>query len=209
MTDTTIEQPKAQQYRRNALGHLVPIEQIDELELIRDELVDKIIQNARHLQAAMRDYKDRTLSEIDAFIDLSAAEYQTQIGGAKGNVTLSSFDGKYRIQIKNQNNIAFDERLQVAKSLIDELIHEWTKDSRGEIKALIEHAFQVDKEGNINKGRVLGLFKLKIDDPKWLGAMNAIRDSIQVTHSKEYLGLYERVGNEDKYQRISLDMAGL
>jgi hypothetical protein len=197
------------QYKRNALGHFVPVEHIQEVDIIRDDLVNRIVQNARHLQAAMTDFKKRTLTEIDAFIDLSAEQYGTQIGGAKGNVTLASYDGKYRVQIKNQTYIAFDERLQVAKTLIDELIHEWTQDSRGEIKALIEHAFQTDKEGNINKGRVLSLFRLKIDNEKWLKAMDAIRDSMQASHSKEYLGLYERVGNEDKYVRISLDMAGL
>jgi hypothetical protein len=197
------------QYKRNALGHFVPVEQIQEVDIIRDDLVNRIVQAARHLQAAMTDFKKRTLTEIDSFIDLSASEYDTQFGGAKGNVTLSSYDGKYRVQIKNQTYIAFDERLQVAKTLIDELIHEWTKDSDGKIKALIEHAFQTDKEGNINKGRVLSLFRLKIDDPKWLKAMDAIRDSMQASHSKEYLSLYERVGNDDKYVRISLDMAVL
>lgn len=197
------------QYKRNALGHFVPVEQIQEVDIIRDDLVNRIVKRARHLQKDMREFKENTLREIDSFIDLSAAEYETQIGGAKGNVTLASYDGKYRVQIKNQTYIAFDERLQVAKQLIDELIHEWTQDSRGEIKALMEHAFQTDKEGNINKGRVLGLFRLKIDHPKWQQAMDAIRDSMQASHSKEYLGLYERVGNEDKYVRISLDMAGL
>jgi hypothetical protein len=197
------------QYKRNALGHFVPVEQIQEVDIIRDDLVNRIVQAARHLQAAMTDFKKRKLTEIDSFIDLSASEYDTQFGGAKGNVTLSSYDGKYRVQIKNQTYIAFDERLQVAKTLIDELIHEWTKDSDGKIKALIEHAFQTDKEGNINKGRVLSLFRLKIDDPKWLKAMDAIRDSMQASHSKEYLSLYERVGNDDKYVRISLDMAVL
>jgi hypothetical protein len=197
------------QYKRNALGHFVPVEQIQEVDIIRDDLVNRIVQNAKRLQQDMREYKERTIREIDSFIDLSAEQYGTQFGGAKGNVTLTSYDGKYRVQIKNQTYIAFDERLQVAKTLIDELIHEWTKDSDGKIKALIEHAFQTDKEGNINKGRVLSLFRLKIDDPKWLKAMDAIRDSMQASHSKEYLSLYERVGNEDKYVRISLDMAGL
>jgi hypothetical protein len=203
------EQDINTQYKRNALGHFVPVEQIAEIDIIRDELVQRIARNARHLQAAMREFKEHTLREIDAFIDLSASEYETQIGGAKGNVTLASYDGRYRVQIKNQVYLAFDERLQVAKQLIDELIHEWTKDSRGEIKALIEHAFQTDKEGNINKGRVISLFKLKIDDAKWQQAMDAIRDSMQASHSKEYLGLYERTGQEEKYARISLDMAGL
>jgi hypothetical protein len=197
------------QYKRNALGHLVPVEQIKEIDLIRDDLVNKIVKDARETQALLSDFKRRTLAEIDSFIDLSAAEYATQFGGSKGNVTLTSYDGRYKLKIKVQENQVFDERLQVAKQLIDELIHEWTKGSRGEIKALIEHAFQVDKEGNINKGRIFGLFKLKIADPKWLQAMDAIRDSMQVSHSKDYLTLYERVGQEDKYQLISLDMAGL
>jgi hypothetical protein len=207
MSDTT--EITDTQYKRNALGHFVPVEQIKEIDLIRDDLVNKIVKDARETQALLSAFKKRTLTEIDSFIDLSASEYQTQFGGAKGNITLSSYDGKYKVKIKVQESQTFDERLQIAKTLIDELIHEWTKDSRGEIKALIEHAFQVDKEGNINKGRVLGLFKLKIDAPKWKEAMNAIRDSMQVSHSKDYLMLYERVGQEDKYQMISLDMAGL
>jgi hypothetical protein len=197
------------QYKRNALGYLVPVEQIKEIDLLRDELVDKIIQDAREMQAALKAFKTRTLSEIESFIDLSASEYNTKLGGKKGNLSLTSYDGKFRVMIRNQDTQAFDERLQIAKQLIDELIHEWTQGSRSEIRALIEHAFQVDKEGNINKGRVLGLFKLKIDDPKWLEAMDAIRDSMQIAHSKDYLIIQERVGSEDKYQRIPLDIAGL
>jgi hypothetical protein len=203
------EKLKDAQFKRNALGHFVPIEQIKEIDLLRDELVDKIIKDARDMQAALKAFKARTLSEIESFIDLSAAEYNTKLGGKKGNLSLTSYDGKFRVMIRNQDTQAFDERLQIAKQLIDELIHEWTQDSRSEIRALIEHAFQVDREGNINKGRVTSLFKLKIDDPKWLSAIDAIRDSMQTAHSKDYLVIQERVGSEDKYQRIPLDIAGL
>jgi hypothetical protein len=203
------EQLKDAQFKRNALGHFVPIQQIKDIDLLRDELVDKIIKDARNMQAQLKAFKGRTLSEINSFIDLSAAEYNTKLGGKKGNLSLTSYDGKFRVMIRNQDTQAFDERLQVAKQLIDELIHEWTQGSRSEIRALIEHAFQVDKEGNINKGRVLGLFKLKIDDPQWLKAMDAIRDSMQIASSKDYLVIQERVGSEDKYQRIPLDIAGL
>jgi hypothetical protein len=197
------------QYKQNALGHLVPVEQIREIDLLRDELVDKIIKDAREMQSALKAFKARTLSEIESFLELSASEYNTKLGGRKGNLSLTSYDGKFRVMIRNQDTQAFDERLQVAKQLIDELIHEWTQGSRSEVRALIEHAFQADKEGNINKGRVLGLFKLKIDEPKWLEAMDAIRDSMQIAHSKDYLVIQERVGSEDKYQRIPLDIAGL
>ncbi len=103
----------------------------------------------------------------------------------------------------------FDERLQAAKQLIDECIQTWTEGSSDEIKALINDAFQVNKEGKINTARVLGLKRLNINDEKWLRAMQAIADSVQVAGSKPYIRIYERIGDTDQYQPISLDVAGV
>jgi hypothetical protein len=36
-----------------------------------------------------------------------------------------------------QDRIAFDERLQAAKSLIDECLADWTENARPEIRAII------------------------------------------------------------------------
>ena len=102
----------------------------------------------------------------------------------------------------------FDERLQVAKQLIDQCLHEWTADSNDNIKAIINNAFQVDKEGKINTRRVLGLRSLQIHDAQWLKAMDAISDATQVVSSKEYIRVYER-DDEGKYQQISLDFSNV
>ena len=67
---------------------------------------------------------------------------------------------------------------------------------------------QVDKEGKISTGRVLGLRRLNIHDEKWQQAMQAISDSIIVTDSKNYVRFYERDEN-GKYQPISLDFANI
>jgi len=56
---------------------------------------------------------------------------------------------------------------------------------------------------------VLGLLKLKIGDSKWKQAMEALKDSISVASSKSYMRLYERQGDENKYQQISLDVSSL
>lgn len=77
------------------------------------------------------------------------------------------------------------------------------------LKTLIERAFDVDKEGNINTGRILGLRRVEITDPRWLNAMQAISESVQIVSSKAYVRIYERVGDSDQYQPISLDMAGM
>lgn len=196
-------------FRRNAKGHLVPVEQIKDIDRLRDDLVQEVIAKVNSLQAEMRRVKEDIATEVEAFLELSAREYDTNYGGKKGNVTLSSFDGQYRIVRAVADHLAFDERLQVAKELIDQCIHEWTAGSSSEVQALVEHAFQTDSAGKISTARVLGLRSLNIKNEKWQQAMQAIMDSIQVTGSKSYLRFYERQGEDGAYRQISLDVAAL
>ena len=205
MTEQT---PIPEGYRLNDKGHLIPVDKIKEIDKLRDETVKKLVGQAISLQIQMRSIKEQVFGEFHNFVELSAQEYDTQIGGKKGNVTLMSFDGKYKVQIAIQDNLVFDERLQVAKSLIDECLREWTADSNDNIKAIIDNAFAVDKEGKINIRRVLSLRSLNIVDDKWQKAMTAISDATQVISSKEYMRFYER-DEHGKYQQISLDFANL
>ncbi len=195
-------------YRLNDKGHLIPLDKIKEIDKLRDETVINLVKQALSLQIQMRAVKEQFFAEFHNFVELSAQEYDTQIGGKKGNVTLMSFDGKYKVQIAIQDNLVFDERLQVAKSLIDECLRDWTKDSNDNIKAIIDNAFAVDKEGKINIRRVLSLRSLNITDDKWQKAMQAISDATQIISSKEYMRFYER-DEHGKYQQISLDFANL
>ena len=113
------------------------------------------------------------MGDVAAFVALSAEQYGAKVGGNKGNLTITTYDGRYKVQRQVSETLVFDERLQAAKALIDECITEWTEGSRDEIRALINDAFQVDKEGRINTGRVLSLRRLKIDDERWRQAMLA------------------------------------
>lgn len=196
-------------YLQNAQGHLVPVESIDDLDKLRNDLVIETIKAAQQLRQNLKNFKECVIDDIDVFVDLAAEKYDTKLGGKKGNLQLVSFDGKYKLIISISDTITFDERIVIAKQLIDECIHQWTANSSVNIKALIEHAFQTDKQGNINTARVIGLMKLKITDDKWKKAMEALKDSISVASSKSYMRLYERVGNEDKYDQISLDVSSL
>ncbi|MFW2176635.1 MULTISPECIES: DUF3164 family protein [unclassified Moraxella] len=195
-------------YVKNAKGHLVPVDSVKAIDQLRDSTVKDMVVIAKELSEAMREKKEKLFSLFEDFVQLSASEYDTKVGGEKGNTTILSFDGQHKVQLAVNDNIVFDERLQVAKSLIDECLHEWTKDSNDNIKAIIDNAFQVDKEGKINTRRVLGLRSLQINDEKWLKAMEAISDSIQVTSSKEYIRVYER-DSEGKYNQIPLDFSNV
>lgn len=198
-----------QGYMQNAQGHLVPLGNIREIDKLRNDLVSDIIASARGLQTEMQAFKSSLTAEITSFVDLAAQEYSVKMGGKKGNLSLVSYDGRYKVILAISDTQAFDERVQIAKKMIDECIHRWTIDSDDKVKALIEHAFQVDKAGNINTKRVLSLFDLQIDDAPWQEAMKCLNDSITIVSSKSYIRLYERVGENGKYAQISMDMSAL
>lgn len=204
MNETTI--PAG--FRQDAQGRLVPESTIKPLDLIRDELVRNLAEGAKPLQQQLLKYRERAFSEIDALVDLAAKEYRARIGGTKGNVTLLSYDGRYKIIRAISESIAFDERLQAAKSLIDECLRDWTTGARPEVALLVQDAFKVDQAGNIRTGSVLGLRKIEIADERWLRAMQAIGEAVQVVGSKTYIRIYERDA-KGEYQPISLDIAAV
>lgn len=196
-------------YMRNAVGHLVPVEMVSELDMMRDAVVQELISDAKAMAALLARFKAKTFTDIHAFAATSAAKYDTSWGGKKGNITLSSFDGRYQVRLASSDNVAFDERLQVAKALIDECLNEWTESSRPEIKVIVQQAFNTDKEGQVNVGRILALQRLDIQDDRWQRAMKAIRDGVTVTGTKLYVRFYERIKGTDEFQAISLDIAAV
>jgi len=195
-------------YKKNAIGHLVPVEAIKDEDLARDEFVSDMIEKAKAISAAVAKFKEQLTGDMQAFIELACEKYDANLGGARGNVTLTSFDGRYQILRAVSDQLDFDERLQAAKALIDECLREWTKNSDTKIRALIDQAFQVDKKGRINAKRILSLRSLKIDDEKWGRAMEAIGDSLTVIGSRTYFRIYERDA-KGNYNQIPMDFSGM
>jgi hypothetical protein len=196
-------------YWPDAKGALIPESMIKPIDRERDCLVKNLVTKAVELNQAMANFKAAAFGDIQAFIELSLEQYDTSMGGKKGNITLYSFDGRLKVQRAIQEHISFDERLQAAKALIDECLKDWTAQAAPELKAIVNGAFDADKQGNISTGRVLGLRRLDIKDERWVKAMTAISEAVQVVGSKSYIRIYERIGNTDQYRPIPLDIAAV
>lgn len=205
----TAQQPTPAGYRQDAQGRLIPESMIKPIDQERDRLVRQLVAQAGTLNNALACFKAAAFGDVRAFIEMSFEEYGARVGGKKGNVTLLSFDGRYKLQIAVQDSISFDERLQAARALIDECLAEWTEGARPEVVTLVNDAFRTDTKGEIRTARVLALRRLEIADERWQRAMKAIGEACQVTSSKEYLRIYERIGDSELYRPISLDIAGV
>lgn len=193
-------------YMKDAQDRLVPVESIRQIDRERDSLVNEIVNQAKGLAGTIATFKAKTLQDVQAFVELSAEKYNAKLGGRVGNVTLSSFDGRYKVVRSIDEHQVFDERLQAAKALVDECITEWSAGSRAELRTLINGAFQVDKQGRLNVNRILSLRRLDIADERWQQAMTAIGESLQTVGSKPYLRIYERQ-TDGGYKPLPLDVA--
>lgn len=209
MTNPEIKEEIPAGYVKDRNGNLVPRDRVKPIDKERDKVVRGLIKDAEKVSQQIAEFKDKAMQAVADFADRSASEYGAKMGGKKGNMTLFTFDGSHKVELAVNENQAFDERLQVAKTLIDECIHDWMKGSNKNIQALVQDAFKVDKQGKVSVERILGLRRLNIEDERWNKAMDAISDSIQITGSKRYIRVYQLNEATGEYVRIPLDAANV
>ena len=195
------------EFMGDAKGSLVPVSLIKPQHLLQDEMVRKIIGHAMALSDQVARFKAHTFADIGAFEALLVQEYGVRVGGAKGNKTLMSHDGLFKVQVQVADYIDFGPELQIAKALIDECLTEWSADARAELRAIVTYAFNTDKPGQINRSGIFMLLRLDSEDPRWQRAMDAIRDAMRVVGSKTYVRCYRRDTHEAAWKNVSIDLA--
>jgi hypothetical protein len=188
-------------------GGLIPESAVKAVDKLEDEIVRKVIGAALPISAVVAAFRLQTLADMDDFVSLLEQEYGARRGGSKGNLTFTSFDGTLKICVQVSENISFGPELQVAKTLVDECLREWSAGSGAEIQAIINRAFDVDNQGRINRNDLLGLLRLEIEDTRWQEAMRAIRDSMRVIGSKRYVRMYRRANAQAQWTAVTIDVA--
>lgn len=194
-------------HMNDAKGGLVPVELVKPQHKLEDEVVRKIMGYAMALSDQVARFKEHTFEDISGFEALLAQEYDAKVGGEKGNKTLMSFDGLFKVTVQVADNIVFGPELQIAKALVDECLNEWSEGARDEIRAIVTRAFNTDKEGQINRSEIFMLLRLEIEDARWQRAMKAIRDAMRVVGSKTYVRCYRRETFDGPWQAVSIDLA--
>lgn len=193
----------------NRNGRPIPEANVDPIAKKRDAAVTRMLADARELEAKMRAVKEKILNEVMQYITELQAANGIKKQDAKGNYTLSDYANLNQVEVSINNIIEFDERLNVAKSLIDKCLIKWTKRGNQNVRAIVNDAFDVDKKGNVNKMRIFSLMSLKINDKDWKKAMDLIRASMQVTSTKQYLNIRTRENVIDKWCFVNLNFSSL
>lgn len=193
----------------NRNGRPVPEANVDPIAKRRDAAVHKMVARALELADQMKKVKAEILNEVSEYITELQKINGVKKQDAKGNYQLSDYANLNQVQVAMNNVIEFDERLNVAKTLIDKCLVKWTKRGNQNVRAIINDAFDVDKKGNVNKMRIFGLMALQINDKDWKKAMELIRASMQVSDTRQYLNIRTRKSNIDKWDFVNLNFSSI
>lgn len=194
-------------FMQDSRGRLVPDANVRPSDKLQDELVRRLHAQGEPVRQFMRDFKALCFTEVHAFLELVAEQYGTRLGGEKGNITLSSYDGTLRVTVAVGNCISFGPEIQAAKNLIDECLKEWTKGGNPNLEAIVMDAFDVGQQGKLQAAKILGLRRLDIKDQRWRRAMDAISDSVRLDVTKDYVRLHRRNGPDARWELVSFDLA--
>ena len=95
------------------------------------------------------------MQDISELEEIVAEKYQAKLGGKKGNLTLYSFDGKYKVVRSFADRIVFNEAAKSAEALFKECVLEWGNGADPKLVTLVNYAFETDKQGNLSASKNL------------------------------------------------------
>jgi len=196
-------------YMRNAMGHLVPRDQVREQDLLRDQVARSIGDEAIELSERLRAFKARALGDMADLVRIAGERYEVTLGGTKGNLTVRTYNGNLKVERCVSDVIGFTEEIEAAKALIDSCMRRWTEGANANLRGLVDRAFRTNNKGQIKTAAVLDLLRMESSDPEWKRATDALRDSIQVNGTATYVRVYKRVGLSDAYVAVPLDLAAV
>ncbi len=189
----------------DGMGQAVPKKYIEPLVRERDKVVRRAARSAWELHQRIVKVKTEVINLIDSYLKKVAHSHEASW---KGNAELLSFDGRIKVDIKIGESLEFDERLQIAKTKIDDCLIRWTGDARGEIQTLIQQAFKVDRKGNIDSRAILTLRQFRFKDPVWQEAMSLISDSLRIRTTRRYLNVYLR-NDAGEYRLLPMNWSAI
>ena len=187
-------------------GKEIPAKYVSKIDKDKDRIANKYFKKAKSISERLQALKNELLAETDALYEKMLNDENVRTG-KKGNYSISSFDKSIKIEVNIQNRIEFDDQINVAQTLINEYIASKTKEADRELAELINSAFQTTK-GRLDTKRILGLFKLKINHPKWTQAMELIKKSISTNNSKRYVRIWHKDKNGE-YRIVELNFSSI
>ena len=187
-------------------GNLIWVKNIEEAKLVEHDLVLSIACIWELLSGKLERFKRNNFQDVTTFVDLLFEKYKTKRGGTEGNMTFTTFDRKWKLQISIQNTIDFGPEIAVAKELMLQAAKEMAGEN-SDLETIVTVTYTA-KNGKLRVAEILRLCGHKVNNPTWNEATKIAKDAIEVTSKKKQIRLYKR-GENGEYAAVPLDIAAI
>ena len=193
-------------YMQNNRGDLVREENVKDIDKIVDQAVSTLASQAKDISMALTKFKRLALDDIRELIKIAGEKYGESLGGEKGNITLFSYNGRYKVQRIFADRVSFNIEMKAAESLYDKYLEAISASAENDIRVLINATFRSTRGDKLRTAELLRLLSLDIKHPDWIRACEALKNSIMVDGATVYIRLYERVNDSEAYRMIPLNI---
>jgi hypothetical protein len=193
-----------------ATGQSVPYSFVPRRDKKATKIINKHIKVAQAISDKLTALRSTALQDITDFVAWSESENGVEtIGGAKGNINLTSFDGLTQIRVRKPEYIEFDERMEQAKTIMFEYLDSLGNSPEAKIAiAIVTEAFTTTRDGRVRADAVLAVDRrIRLDAPQWRKAMALLHESRMAIAAKTYVRFYTRKDTESDFAMISLNIA--
>ena len=161
-------------------------------ETLRDEAISNMVSYAKNLHDQLAGFKNSSFEMIETLYKM-LQEHSDRHASGKGNVTLDTADGKYRVMFRRSDNTRFDERATQAEAhILDFIAERWGNRDDADakfIKRMLER-----KNGKLDKNRVLDMISMRDNykEEHWQKGIELLQESIVPDTTKFYAEYYYR-----------------
>jgi len=194
----------------DATGQQVPAKYVKPYDKLRHQIAQTIAKDWLAEEARLAALKAKTLAAITKLQEAAAQSVDVKpLGGSEGNVQFRSFDGAITIRLDNAKKSEFDERLQLAQTLIMEAVREMAVDANADLVEIVTRAFRPRSNGCLDMARIRDLRNYQVSHPKWQQAIEIIGECERVVGHRKYVRVSIREKADQVPRFINLDIAAI
>jgi hypothetical protein len=177
-----------------------------EYEQLRDETAEKLVHKATVLSNAIKDFKMEVFSDMSGLYEL-LQEYSKRHADGKGNFTIESADGAYKIEFSRQMLGSFDERAdQAAAHIIDFVNSRFSGDLEAQemITGILERS-----KGKFDIKQIQKLYAMeaKFNDPNWIEGIRLFKEAWKPSETKDYTRFFIKYKSE--WKAVNLNFSSI
>lgn len=167
----------------------------------RDTMIVSLSNTAQEVSKTLRIFKTQVFKEIEKFQKL-AKEYGDIRSNSKGGFSLRTTDGIFKVVYERNIINEFDERADMALSLIKDYLENSVKKRDLKSYKIISTLLTRNKAGDLNVSRVIQLLDLRseFDDERWLKAMQLLEESYRnrpIAYGVSFYTLNKKTGKDE------------